>query len=87
MRKHVISAMAIVALMLGSFAMPKAQAQVFLTNEDYYTNGRASEEGEELPNIPFLDITYDQYAPLGGGVLLLTALGGAYLVGKRKSKK
>jgi hypothetical protein len=37
-----------------------------------------------LPSVPILDITYDQYAPLGGGVFMLGLLGGAYLLDKRK---
>ena len=86
MKRHIISAMAIMALTLGTIATPKAQAQVFMTDEDYYINGRASQEGEELPNIPFLDITYDQYAPIGEGIVLLGCLGGAYLIGKRRKK-
>jgi LPXTG-motif cell wall-anchored protein len=34
-----------------------------------------------------LDITYDQYAPVGEGIALLTLLGGAYLLGKRRRKE
>ena len=31
-----------------------------------------------------LYVTYDQLAPLGEGLLLLTAMGGLYLMGKRR---
>ena len=31
-----------------------------------------------------LYVTYDQMAPLGEGLLLLTAMGGLYLMGKRR---
>ena len=30
---------------------------------------------------------YDDFTPLGDGIMLLAALGGAYLVGKHKNKK
>ena len=39
--------------------------------------------------IPFHEVEWDQanYAPTGGGILLLTALGGAYLIGKRRKEE
>jgi len=37
--------------------------------------------------VPQLGITIDQYAPLGGEILVLGCLGGAYLLSKRRRKE
>ena len=61
-----------------------ADAQVFLLGEDNHR--------QDIDNIygfiPENGVEYDQgeYLPTGGGALLLAALGGAYLVGKRRKK-
>ena len=36
--------------------------------------------------VPEQNVTYDQYVPVGEGILLLAGLAGAYLVGKRKKE-
>lgn len=61
-----------------------AQAQIYVTENE--ANQR---DPIEEPNVwPLNPQTHDQgnddYAPVGDGLLLLTALGGAYLLGKRK---
>lgn len=64
-----------------------ARAQVFMTNEDY-ENPRDGIE-TQWGYIPEQWTTNDQandYAPLGEGLLLLIAFGGAYLLGKKKEK-
>ena len=68
------------------FTLP-AQAQVFENEE--------TRERVQMSNLP--DVNYKEpkakggdrgmYAPLGGEVLLLSLLGGAYLVGKRGKKE
>ena len=78
-RIHILLA----ALLLAS----TAQAQI-LTMDGEESN-RAQGDLEEWGRIPTHHVDYDQYnaiAPLGEGVLLLTALGGAYLLGKRKKQ-
>ena len=62
-----------------------AQAQILLMEEEL--SERAGSESYDLPNIPQLGVTYDQLAPLGGDMLLLGCLGGAYLLGKRRKKR
>jgi LPXTG-motif cell wall-anchored protein len=37
--------------------------------------------------VPSQDVNYDQFTPVGGGVLLLAGLAGAYLVGKRRKEE
>ena len=60
------------------------QAQVFLMDEDAGGNIRIPESEFTVP-VPYQGTDLDEYLPLGDGVLLLTALGGAYLL--RKGKK
>ena len=63
-----------------------ANAQVFMLDKD------GKRQKEDIDNvggyIPENGVEYDQgeYLPTGGGALLLAALGGAYLVGKRRKK-
>ena len=90
MKKRIISVMAILALMFGPICIPQAPAQILIMDEEEEedserTNTEASEL--ELPMVPELGITIDQYAPLGGEILVLGCLGGAYLLGKRKRKE
>ena len=71
--------------MLLLIAVANMNAQVFIMSDEEYNNERLPEPGScDLPSVPILDITYDQYAPLGGGVFMLGLLGGAYLLDKRK---
>lgn len=71
-------------LMLGL----QAKAQVFIADEEEYINSNRNVKNEsELPFIPELGVTNDQYAPLGGGIAVLGLLGGAYLVGKRRNAR
>lgn len=66
-----------------------ARAQVFMTNEDY-ENPRDGIE-DDWGHLPLQWSTNDQanetYTPIGEGVLLLAALGGAYLLKKKKNNK
>lgn len=69
-------------LMLGG----SAKAQIFIMTDEEYSNGRTPSVGGGLPIVPTQDVTTDQYAPLGGGTLLLGLLGGAYLLGQHRKK-
>ena len=66
-----------------------AQAQVFTMTEE--ENDRAAGDMDAvLGRIPYHGVDYDQandFAPVGEGMLLLTALGGCYLLGKRKKEE
>ena len=85
MKKRIISAIAILALMFGAAVMPQANAQIFvMDNEEAVGVARNPDGSLDLPAMPILDVTYDQYAPLSEGLLLLTAMGGCYLLGKRR---
>ena len=75
------------AALLMAASLP-AKAQIFIADEEEYMNSNRNVKNEsELPFIPELGVTNDQYAPLGSGIAVLGLLGGAYLLGKRKSEK
>lgn len=64
----------------------EVRSQIFLTDEDMETNLRDPKQGFVVP-VPYQGGDADEYLPLGNGVLVLTALGGAYLLSKRKKSK
>jgi len=70
-----------------ALALP-VRAQVFMVEDDHNLR---SETEDVLGVIPTNGVTYDQsnepYAPLGEGLLLLTTLGAAYLLQKKKENK
>ncbi len=65
------------------------RAQVFIMEEDENDRFRNVFGNGEWNNIIVHGSPYDQtnFVPLGEGLLLLTALGGAYLLGKKKENK
>lgn len=71
---------AALSLLLGF----SATAQVFVLDED--NNRQPTEVSGDLSNVIEHGSENDQtnYAPLGSGSLLLTVLGGAYLLRKKK---
>lgn len=73
----------LIVLMLFALAI-SANAQIFLTEEEYSNRSVSDGSGSGLPIIPNLNETQDNFAPVGEGILLLGVLGGAYLLGKRK---
>ena len=69
-----------IALMLTT----AAHAQVFLLADEEIDNNKRFKPGTG-PVIPYQGGDLDQtLVPLGGGLALLAALGGAYLLGKRR---
>lgn len=69
-----------IALMLTTVA----HAQVFLMADEEIDNNKRFKAGTG-PVIPYQGGDFDQtLVPLGGGMAILAALGGAYLLGKRK---
>lgn len=75
---------AVIGLLL--VMMCPVQAQVFIMDEDMEGNIRVGESEFVVP-VPYQGTDWDEYLPIGDGVLLLTALGGAYLLRKRKKSK
>ena len=87
MKKKIISAMAIMAMLFGPIQMQTTKAQIFLDDEEMIQNFRLDLTETWLPVVPELGETYDQYVPMGGEVLVLGLLGGAYLLGKKRKKE
>ena len=65
-----------------------ANAQVFTMEDE--ENTRAEGDIGVLGRIPYHGVDYDQandFVPMGEGMLLLTALGGCYLLGKKRKEE
>ena len=87
MKKRIVSAMAILALVLGTTI--SANAQIFLDDDDVNLRGNGDGNMDIGNIIPQHNVDWDQanYTPVGEGLLLLSVLGGAYLLGKKKGNK
>lgn len=87
MKKRILSTIVILTLFFGPM-MQNARAQVFLDDESMQ---RYSTEYGDLPNVPTLNVTLDQYeeiyAPLCGDLAVLGFLCGAYLMRKRNKQE
>ena len=84
--KNNIVILSLLALLLTA-ALPKANAQIFILSEQEYLNSDRNRITDgQLPIIPNLGTTLDQYAPIGSGWLLLGGMGCAYLLCKRRKK-
>lgn len=68
-----------------------ANAQVFILSDEEFANNKRANAPGAGPLAPYqggdLDQTLDNYSPVGSGIALLAALGGAYLLGKKRQKK
>ena len=78
----------VLTLAIAMLLAAPAMAQIFLDDESLTKRGWLGDMDELGNIIPFHEVEWDQatYAPAGGGILLLTALGGAYLLGKRRKE-
>ncbi|MBR5081009.1 MAG: hypothetical protein IKX35_01035 [Bacteroidales bacterium] len=89
MKKRIISVMAVLAMLCGPTMMLKAQ-HIFNSDEEMEKSlrGTSGVIENDLTSVTAQDdvISMDNYAPLGGGILVLGCLGGAYLVGKRRKE-
>ena len=90
MKKLTITLTVILGLSMTTFA----QGSMF-HRENSRDNGNAVYESKGnlfrtdplTPGLPIHGQTSNQDAPLGGGIALLTALGAAYLVGKKRREE
>lgn len=77
-------AMSMLLLLTITFS---AKGQVFIMGEDADRNGTDASDVNTI--IPLHNVEYDQeneYAPLGGGVLVLAGLGLCYLLKKNRKE-
>ena len=89
MKKKNIIILGILALLLGT-NYSHAQG-IFIMEEEEEFSDRIGDAGLDIgefniPNAPNYDSFLD-YTPIGNGMWLLGALGGVYLLGKRRKKK
>ena len=80
------SLMLLVTMLLMAVPM---RSQVFLTQEDLDSERQGQWEDIGLI-IPIHEQDFDQaepYAPVGSGIAVLAALGGAYLLGKKRREE
>ena len=90
MKKLIITTAIVLGFGLTSFAAYNGGGlfQRGVSDEEYYGMGYTSQYRDGLmPNIPNHGSTDNENAPLGTGIVLLTALGGAYLVGKKRREE
>ena len=80
MKKLIITTAIILGLGLTTFADPNGGG-LFMRGE---TTGNRD---VNTPALPGHGLTGNQNAPLGTGIALLAALGGAYLIGKRHNER
>ena len=66
-----------------------AHAQVFILSDEEFSNNKRATAPGAGPLVPYQGGDLDQtlHTPLGGGMAILAALGGAYLLGKKRQKK
>ena len=85
MKKRIIALMAITLMSMAFVSEVKSQVFMldYLEEAESERIGAPQIEGLDLPTTPQLGITLDQYAPVGSGIAVLAALGGAYLLGKK----
>ena len=75
----------VVAILLFLAMSLTMKAQVFMMDGD--ENYRDPEDPQVFAGLPNnFGSGYDYYMPVGDGIMLLAALGGAYLLGKRKKE-
>ena len=81
MKKRILTIVAVLMM-----AITPSMAQIFLDDDDY-NNARCEYTGELGVIVPMQNDLHDQYVPVGEGLVLLTGLGVAYLLGKRKKNE
>lgn len=75
-----------IAVLLLMAMASTSQAQVFMMDGD--ENYREPEDPQVFINLPQgYGLGVDWYTPVGDGIAVLAALGGAYLLGKRRKKE
>jgi hypothetical protein len=86
MKKRIITILSLTVILMA--ASPKSEAQILIVDDQEFLNSDRNRVTDgNLPILPNLGLTTDQYAPLGGGWMVLGCLGGAYLMGKRNKKE
>ena len=102
MKKNTITTLALIAAFTmaastieAQIARPKdfdnsidlaEKEEVIDKEQEEFLDRSIKDEEVEMPQPEEQNITIDYLAPLNGGILLLSCLGGAYLLGKRRKE-
>ena len=93
MKKLIITTAILLGLSLSTFADPtgglfnRGNNMANGGGGNTYFNSGTRDNGVDTPALPTHGESGNQDAPLGSGIVLLTALGAAYLVGKRRKEE
>ena len=83
MKKLALTLAIVLGLSMTTFA---DGGGLFQRGAEPQNEGLYSTRGNGMPGLPGHDETGDVDAPLGTGIAVLTALGAAYLIGKRRKE-
>ena len=90
MKKQVLTLAIILGLGMTAFADPYGgglfKRGILVEDEEYYGAG-GYRDGMLTPGLPMHEQEGNQDAPLGTGIAVLAALGGAYLVAKKRREE
>ena len=84
MKKLALTFAIVLGLSMTTFA---DQGGLFQRGDERENNAVYGNRGNGVPGMPGHGATGNQDAPLGTGIALLTALGAAYLVGKKRNEE
>ena len=89
MKKQLLTIAIILGLGMTAFADPNGgglfNRGAVIEDGEYY--GAGYNRDGMLPGLPNHNLQGNQDAPLGGGIAVLAALGGAYLVAKKRREE
>ena len=83
MKKLALTIAIVLGLSMTTFA---DGGGLFQRGAEPQNEGLYSTRGNGMPGLPGHDESGNQDAPLGTGIAVLTALGAAYLIGKRRNE-
>ena len=87
MKKLVIAIAIVLGLGMSAYAQEGANGERGLFGMGAaFDRGGGGEDRGLTPDFPGFNETDDQDGPIGSGIAVLTALGAAYLVGKRRKE-
>ena len=91
MKKTLVTIAIVLGLGMTAFADPYGgglfKRGSVVDDEEFYGAGYYRDGGMLTPGLPNHNLDGNQDAPLGSGIVLLTALGGAYLVAKKRKEE
>ena len=88
MKKLVLTIAVVLGMAAAAYAYgPENRGGLFQRGAGFEEDAGYGYRGSLLPGLPNHNENDDQPAPLGTGLVVLTALGAAYLVGKKRKEE